>query len=161
MTTKKGTPTMATPTTAEIIETAPPIELDLDRAPDEPTWLREGRSAILGCETLAELDIACRPLRTLSASQRDRLRPIKESHERKLRAAVRAELGITVAPISQSGVPAPQAVVGSPAAPVVACTSIWNGYTCVGGHALGADHATKTEKQQRHRPDQHGEVCQP
>lgn len=120
MPTLKDQNTMATATTAPE-DTMPPIELDLDRAPTEPNWFREGRSALLGCETLDELEIVCRSLVKLDDGKRALLRPIKVTHERKLRAAVQAIAASTdlLGQPHSTEASGPAPVVGEPAAPSV------------------------------------------
>src|SRR5262249_54790126 len=78
-------------------------------------WLRDARSAIMGRVTLAELEAAVRPMRAWDPTRKAQIRPFKEQVEAKLRAQVRAELGVKVptpaAPTMIPAVPANMAIV--------------------------------------------------
>jgi hypothetical protein len=115
MTNPKDQSTMATAISAPASDDRIEIELDLDRDPREPQWLRDARSAINGCTTLAELEQAVIPMRSWDESRKAQIRPVKVARENALRAALRVELAVTSAgAVPVRIVPAPS----NPAAPV-------------------------------------------
>lgn len=100
------------------------LDLDFDRDPKEPAWLRDARSSIVSCVTLAELDAAVAPMRQWDETRKVQIRPIKDAHEAKLRAA-RAQLGVvrvTTVPAAGGSLAATHVTPApaSPAAPIAA-----------------------------------------